>query len=102
MSNKHIHPVLAEILDNISRPPRHVRQQDIEGQIMAFRPDADEAHEILAALLAAFERRYEKSSDVEHYAKYLSAAFTRVEHGFILNEPDECDLARDWRARKDG
>lgn len=102
MGNKHVDPNFQELLDNLSRPGRYTRQQHIEDSIMDFKPDAEEAMEILDAITAAFERRYEKSSDVDHYAKYLKAAFERVAQGLVLNEPDEMDLSRDWRARKAG
>ena len=92
---------LKDFIDGL-KPPRHVRQTEIEKQLLAFLPDATEFQELLATLVSSFERRYEENEDVTHYAKYLAAAAFRLEEEIYLDLPDENEEFELDRARKAG
>lgn len=60
--------------------PRFQRQQDIEQAITKFCPDFIEAVEILDALTASLERRYEQDiADILHEAKQLREALMEAD-----------------------
>lgn len=60
---------------------RQARQHQIEEMLRAFAPDADEATEILDALMQVLRRRYERDrrfADVEHFAGRLRFHIVRM------------------------
>lgn len=76
-----------EILSTVSKPPtRQARQLEIEARIMDFRPDAIEAEEILQAIEASLQKRYEeRSEEVCQYLKFTRLALQRLDSGWETN-----------------
>ena len=62
----------------ITKPTRFKRQQELEQQLVDFRPDNIEAEELLDAILTGLERRYPTSDDVRYYAEKLKAAVDQL------------------------
>lgn len=74
---------------------RHEAQRAIENAIMAFAPDADEAAEILDALTASLQRRYEDhADDALHAAKEFRLALGEVDEPGDW-KPDEMTIAKE-------
>ena len=68
-----IHKAINEIFgQSMPKVPRFQRQQDIERLITEFSPDFIEAKEIISAIWASLDRKYEQDiSDIDHEMKQL-------------------------------
>ena len=74
---------------------RGQRQRDIEDAIMRFSPEYDEAQDIMAALMASLERRYENELlDANECVLWWKQALAKQE-AKLVRKPDEMDLARE-------
>ena len=77
-------------------PPRsrHDMQLEIERQIMAYRPDYLEAHDMLDAFSAALKNKYEDLGDIEECFRWLKEALVEADQTTQDREPDIMDLAK--------
>ena len=74
---------------------RGQRQRDIEVAIMRFSPEYDEAQDIMDALMASLERKYENELlDANECVLWWKQALSKQE-AKLVRKPDEMDLARD-------
>jgi len=73
---------------------RGQRQRDIEDAILRFSPEYDEAQDIMDALMASLERRYENELlDANECVLWWREAL-RNQEAKLHRKPDEMDLAR--------
>ena len=68
---------------------RFKTQRELEDEIVAFKPDADEARDLLHAVIAALKHEYgEPSQDVLHYCTRLEEAIEKFAEKAAPYEPD--------------
>ena len=83
MGNQHLPPLIQNILDAACQP-RHVRQIEIEKQIVTLSPDFYEAQCLLHAIEAALRTRYDHAllDDARHYFEALTKCLERAEQEY--------------------
>jgi hypothetical protein len=72
--------VFKPILQAMSKPPRVIRQMDLEKSLVEFSPDALETSELLDALIAGLKNKLDEFTlgDVLHHAEKLKVALEEV------------------------
>ena len=96
MGNEHVHPAFHEALRQIQKPvTRFDWQKQIEEAIVAFNGDANEAMELLDALLAALKNRYDEGqlTDVIQECASLRGALDELDNGELTAEDIKVILA---------
>ena len=90
-------------MERIAHRDRGEWQRSIEDSIVSFNADAVEASELLDALLAALETRYERHvlSDIEHRAEQMREALEELDKTYRGSgvSRDDLEAWRDWQAR---
>lgn len=81
MGDESRHPVLAEILASVRKPPRSARLAEIQERIQSLRPQADEAHDVLDSLGAALRLNYDDCTEALLYLSLAQQALERLDLG---------------------